>query len=117
MNPSTSITWHYLAPNPHSCYKQLCAKGTRFHAQFLYGMFMSAEKPMTPEEIAADFNLPLDAVKEAIAYCQSNPPDIAQDAQRQERLMEASGMNKPDYKYGGKSKVAPPAEVARILRS
>jgi hypothetical protein len=72
---------------------------------------------MTPEEIAAEFDLPLEAVKEAIAYCQSNPPEIAQDLEREERLMEASGMNDPDYKLGGKFKVVPPEEVARILKS
>ena len=72
---------------------------------------------MTPEEIATEFELPLEAVKEAIAYCQSNPPEIAQDFVREERLMEASGMNDPDYKYGGKFKVVPPEEIARILKS
>ncbi len=117
MNPSTSVAWQYLAPNPKSCYKQLFVKGTRIRARVLYGMHMSAEEPMTPEEIAADFGLPLEAVKEAIAYCQSNPPEIARDFEREERLMEASGMNDPDYKYGGKFKLVPPQEVARILKS
>jgi uncharacterized protein (DUF433 family) len=117
MNPSASTSWQYLAPNPNSCYKQLFIKGTRIRARVLYGMFMSADEPMTPEEIAADFNLPLPAVQEAIAYCQANPPEIAQDFEREERLMQASGMNDPDYKQGGKFKVVPPEEVARILRS
>ena len=57
MNPSTSITWRYLAPQPKSCYKQLFVKGTRIRARVLYGMFMSAEEPMTPEQIAAEFIL------------------------------------------------------------
>lgn len=115
MNQST--TWQYLAPNPKSCYKQLFVKGTRIRARVLYGMFMSAEEPMTPTEIASELNLPVEAVKEAIAYCQTNPPEIAQDFEREERLMQASGMNDPDYKQGGKFKVVPPEEVARILRS
>ena len=72
---------------------------------------------MTPDEIATEFNLPLEAVKEAIAYCQSNPPEIAEDFQREQRLMEASGITEPDYKYGGKFKVVPPETVARILNS
>jgi uncharacterized protein (DUF433 family) len=117
MNPSTSIGWQYLAPNPKSCYRQLFVNGTRIRARVLYGMFMSAEEPMTPDQIAGEFNLPLDAVKEAIAYCQSKPPEIAQDFQREERLMEASGMKDPDYKFGGKFKIVPPEEVARILKS
>src|SRR5579864_2424265 len=110
MKPSTSITWQHLAPNPKSCYKQLFVKGTRIRARVLYGMYMNADEPMTPEQIAGEFSLPLDAVKEAIAYCQSNPPEIAQDFAREEQLMEASGM-----KDGGKFKIVPPQEIARIL--
>ena len=72
---------------------------------------------MTPKEIADDFNLPLEAVQEAIAYCRSNPPEIAQDLEREERLMKASGMTAPDYKSGGKFSSVPPEEVARILNS
>jgi len=117
MNASTSTTWRYLEPNPSSCYKQLFVKGTRIRARVLYGLFMSGDEPMTPSEIAADFNLPLEAVQEAIAYCQSNPPEIAQDVEREERLMQASGINDPDYKLGGKFRVVPPEEVARILKS
>jgi uncharacterized protein (DUF433 family) len=117
MNPSTSTTWNFLAPNPQSCYKQLFVKGTRIRARVLYGLFRSAEEPMTPEEIAAEFNLPLGAVEEAIAYCQSSPPEITQDFEREEQLMEASGMKDPAYKWGGKFKVVPPEQVVRILKS
>jgi uncharacterized protein (DUF433 family) len=116
MKPSTSTTWQYLAPNPKSCYKQLFVKGTRIRARVLYGLFRSAEEPLTPDQIAAEFNLPPEAVKEAIAYCQSDPPEIAQDFEREERLMEASGMNAPDYKEGGKFKAVPPEKVARLLK-
>jgi uncharacterized protein (DUF433 family) len=117
MKQSSFITWHYLAPNPKSCYKQLFVKGTRIRARVLYGMFMSADEPMTPEEIAAEFDLPLAAVQEAIAYCQANPPEISEDFEREEQFMKASGMQDPDYKQGGKFKVVPPEEVARILKS
>jgi uncharacterized protein (DUF433 family) len=117
MKPFTSTTWQHLEPNSKSCYKQLFIKGTRIRARVLYGMFASAEEPMTPEELASEFNLPLAAVKEAIAYCQSDPPEIAEDFDREQRLMEASGMNDPDYPRGGRFKVVSPAEVARILRS
>jgi uncharacterized protein (DUF433 family) len=117
MNPSAAIIWQHLAPNPKSCYKQLFVNGTRIRARVLYGMFASAEEPMTPEEIAAEFDLRLEAVKEAIAYCESNPPEIAQDVEREERLMAASGIKDANYKHGGKFKVVPPEEVARILKS
>ncbi|MCE9533476.1 MAG: DUF433 domain-containing protein [Planctomycetes bacterium] len=114
---NTTTTWKYLAPNPKSMYTQLFIKGTRIRARVLYGMYMSAEEPMTPEEIAADYGLPLEAVQEAIAYCQTEPPEIKKDFEREERLMEASGMNDPDYKNGGKFKVVPTEEFVRIFNS
>jgi hypothetical protein len=83
-------------------------------ARSLYGWYRSEEEPMTAEELAADFNLPLEAVQEAIAYCESNPPEIEQDFRREEALMEATGMNDPNYKYHGKPKLLSPEERARI---
>jgi uncharacterized protein (DUF433 family) len=114
MSSSATTQWQHLAPNPKSAYKQLFVKGTRIRARVLYGLYMSAEEPMTPEEIAADFNLPLEAVKEAIAYCDSKPPEIDEDFQREERLMEATGMNDPDYKYGGRYRMLSVQERARL---
>ncbi len=72
------------------------------------------EEPMTPEEIAADYNLPLEVVLEAIAYCESNPPEIASDWAAEEAFAEATGMNDPNYK--GKPKVLSPQEMARLRR-
>src|SRR5436305_3195594 len=95
MNPQ-STSYVHLSPNPKSAYKQLFIKGTRIRARVIYGLFMNAEEPMTAEEIAAEYGLPLEAVREAIAYCQSNPPEIARDQAREEALMEATGMNDPN---------------------
>ena len=76
------------------------------------------DPPLTPEDIAADYNLPVDAVREAIAYCESNPPEIASDFAREEAIMEATGMNHPDYKYNPKKYYKPltAEERARIQR-
>jgi uncharacterized protein (DUF433 family) len=114
MASSPSTTWKHLAPNPKSAYKQLFIRGTRIRARDLYGMFMSADEPMTPEGIAADYGLPLEAVREAIAYCQTDPPEIKEDLEREERIMQAIGMNDPDYKLGGKYRIVPPQERARL---
>ena len=69
---------------------------------------------MTPEQIALDMNLPLEAVREAIAYCQSDPPEVREDHRREELLMEATGMNDPGYKFGGRYKVLSPQERAAL---
>jgi uncharacterized protein (DUF433 family) len=105
-------TWKYLDRKPGSSYKQLFVKGRNIAARTLYGKFMSEEAPMTPAEIAADYNLPLEIVLEAIAYCESNPPEIASDWAAEEALAEATGMNDPNYK--GKPRVLSPQERARL---
>jgi hypothetical protein len=69
---------------------------------------------MTPDEIAADYDLPLEAVQEAIAYCAANPPELAQDHAREEAVMEATGMNDPNY--DGRPRVLTPQEMARLRR-
>jgi uncharacterized protein (DUF433 family) len=95
---STSTTYVYLAPKPKSSYKQLVIKGRNIFARTLYGRYVNEEEPMTIEEIAANWDLPVEAVKEAIAYCESDPPEVREDFAREEALMEASGMNDPGYK-------------------
>ncbi len=105
---STPREWKYLAPNPKSLYKQLFFKGTRIRARSLYGWLAHseadrAEGGMTPEELAADFNLPLEAIQEAIAYCESNPPEIASDFAAEEALAKATGMDTP---YGPRREIS-----------
>lgn len=104
----------YLERDSKSSYKQLAIKGRRIRALTLYSAYAREEDPQTIEEIAADYDLPLEAVKEAIAYCESDPPEIRRDLALDQALMEASGMNDPKYKYHGKPKVLSPETLARI---
>lgn len=53
---------------------------------------------MSAAEIAADYGLPVEAVEEAIRYCESNPPELQEDYQREEALLAATGMNSPHYR-------------------
>jgi uncharacterized protein (DUF433 family) len=96
---SPTTQYKYLERDPKSSYKQLSIKGRSIRARTLYGMYMSAEEPRTVKEIAEDYNLPIEAVEEAIAYCKSNPPEIEEDFRRTEMIMELSGMNDPNYKF------------------
>jgi uncharacterized protein (DUF433 family) len=111
-----STTYVHLAPNPKSAYKQLFVKGTRLRARVLYGWYAS-EEPMTPEEIAREFGLPVEAVREAIAYCESNPPELLDDYAREEALTEAAGMNEPGYKLHPTPRLLDAKDIARINRS
>jgi hypothetical protein len=97
-------------------YKQFVVKGTKIFARTLYGQYMSEEEPRTVEEIAADWNLPVEAVKEAIAYCDTDPIDVREDFAMEEAIMEATGMNDPDYKYHPSPRPLAPEERARIYR-
>ena len=108
--------YDYLAPNPKSTYKQLFVKGTRIRARVLYGWYANEEEPMTPEQIALEFNLPVEAVREAIAYCESDPPELRQDYAAEEALMEATGMNDPAYKFNPKPRLLSPEELARLRK-
>ena len=110
----STLTWKHLGPDPKSAYRQLFVKGTRIRARVLYGLYKSADEPMSPEEIAADYDLPLDAVREAIAYCETDPPEIAEDFAREERLVQATSMNEREAKYGGKYRTLSPQERARL---
>ena len=76
---TTPITSQYLEPNPKSAYRQLFIKGTRIRAELIYAAHVNAEMPMTPNEVATDYGLPLAAVLEAIEYCRSNPLENAAD--------------------------------------
>jgi hypothetical protein len=69
---------------------------------------------MSPEEIADDYGLPVEAVREAIAYCESNPPELLEDYARQAALMHARGVNDPNY--DGKPRAVSPQERARLRR-
>ncbi len=87
-NPSNPPIWKHLAPKPKSNYKQLFIKGRKIAARDLYGHFMSDEDPWTPEFIAEQYDLPLEAVHEAIAYCQSDPPEIHADWEMEEARIQ-----------------------------
>jgi uncharacterized protein (DUF433 family) len=73
--------WKYLEAHPQSSYTQLFVKGTRIRAEIVY-IWMYDVDPgdeRTPEQLAAGENLPVEAVREAIAYVESDLPEIEAD--------------------------------------
>jgi hypothetical protein len=105
--------YEYLARDPKSAYRQLRVKGRRTLATTLYDLSVGEDR-QTPEDIAAEYGLPVEAVLEAIAYCQSNPPEIAADLAREEARMRATGMDAPDYKYHGKPRLLTAQDIAGL---
>jgi uncharacterized protein (DUF433 family) len=111
---SNPKAFHYLARKPKSVYKQLFIKDRWISARTLYGMYVNEEMSMSPEEIAVDYDLPVEAVLEAIAYCESDPPELAQDYMREKAIMEASGENDPAYKLRPQPKPLSAEQMARL---
>ena len=85
--------WSYLVPNPKSYLRQLFIKGTEFPARDLYVLFVDDEEPMTKQEIADAYGVPLGAVEEAIAYAESDPPEIRQDIADSDAWFAARGLD------------------------
>jgi uncharacterized protein (DUF433 family) len=95
MSAPLPSTWVYLGPKPRSQYRQLFVKGRNIAARTLYSMSLAGEEPdVTPEAIAADFDLPVEAVHEAIRDCESNPPEINADWLADEALARAGTIGK-----------------------
>jgi uncharacterized protein (DUF433 family) len=111
---STATNYQYLESRRNSAYRQLFIKGTRIRAELVYLAHVNADEPMTPQEVAEDFGLPLGAVLEAINYCRANPPEIAADRAEEEALMAARGQLDPNYKYDARPKILPPGELPRV---
>jgi uncharacterized protein (DUF433 family) len=101
--------YRYLEPRAGSLYRQPFIKGTRIRVEIPYARTVDGEDEVeghipgeAPEQVASDLHIPLEAVQEAIDYCQKHWDVVIADHAREDRLMEASGMNHPDYKYNPK---------------
>lgn len=96
---STTTTYQYLEPHIGSSYKQLFIKGTKLRAITIYSAAYQRgdEDDRTPEQTAEDYGIPIEAVYEAIRYCESKPVEVDFDFRKSDLLFEARGMNHPNY--------------------
>ena len=96
MSTTNGKEWKWLERDPKSSLKQLSIKGRRIRARTLYGQIVG-EDAMTPEEVAENWNVPLEAVREAIEYCEGDPPEIREDFEEEERTIAANLAKDPDF--------------------
>lgn len=97
MSTPNGKEWKWLYHYPKSNYKQLSVKGTRIHARTIYGQGVG-EDARTQEELAEDFGVPIEAVREAFEYVESDPPELREDFEREQRnVEEAERNNVPGY--------------------
>jgi uncharacterized protein (DUF433 family) len=111
----TITTYKHLTRKPGSVLRQLFIRDRWIAARTLYGQSVG-DDARTPEELANDYELPLEAVREAIAYCESDPPEIAEDQAASAAAMSASGMDDPDYRLHPQPTILSPQELARLFQ-
>jgi uncharacterized protein (DUF433 family) len=75
--------YRFLEPRPGSNYRQLWVKGRHMRAEVLYRCTVGPE-PRTPEEVAEDYNLPVQAVQEAIDYAVAHESLLTAEREREE---------------------------------
>lgn len=121
---NTDNSYKHLEHRPGNSARQPFVKGVKIRADTLYSASIEhvdddggVTPGMTPQEIAEDRNLPLEVVLEAIDWCQKHYDVVLADRARGNRLMDALGMNHPDYKYNPSKylKTITPEERRRIL--
>jgi hypothetical protein len=94
MNEETR--YKYLGLWRGSNYRQFFYKGRKIRAETLYRETVGRE-PRTPQEVAEDYDVPVEAVLEAIDYCTRNEDLLRQEREAEAALIRARGLDKPPY--------------------
>jgi hypothetical protein len=64
-------TYRHIGPRPASSYRQFFVNGICTRAETIYRYTVGPDS-QSPEEVADDCGLPLEAVRECIRYCEEN---------------------------------------------
>ena len=84
MSPAKTPTqWQYLEARPQSWRRQFYLKSSKLRAHTVWSDMIANN--LTPTEVADSKDLPLAAVYEAIAYCETHQELLEQEAE-EERL-------------------------------
>jgi uncharacterized protein (DUF433 family) len=92
----THMQYQYLEPHPSSNYCQLWVKGRHIRAEVLYRLTVGTE-PRTPQEVAQDYDLPVEAVQEAIDYTVRNQELLEAERADEECRMQQLGLDKSPF--------------------
>lgn len=88
--------YKYLVRYYGSSYKQYFYKERKIFAQTLYRATVGRD-PRTPEEVAEDYDVPVEAVQEAIHYCLHNEDLLRSEREKDLADIRARGLDKPPY--------------------
>lgn len=85
----------YLRPKRGSSYRQLFVNG-RIMAEILYRETVGVE-PQTVEAVAENYGLPVEAVREAVHYCERYPDVLDADRAREAAHIKRDGRDRWPY--------------------
>ena len=120
----TEKQYKHLEFRPGGVARQPFLKGVKIRADTLYSDSIenidddgNVTPGRTPEEIAEDRNLSVEAVREAIEWCEKHLDVVLADRARENRLLDAEGVNRSNCKYNPSKylKILTPQERRRIL--
>lgn len=94
IQPIPPEEYKFLRPKPGSSYKQLFVG--RIRAEVLYRETVGRD-PLTPEEVAKEYNVPVQAVVEAIDYCVKNKELLDAERDREWQRIQSAGRDKWPY--------------------
>ena len=86
--------YEYLKPKRGSRYRQLFFG--RIRAEVLYRETVGSE-PLTPDQVAREYNVPVEAVMEAIDYCVKNKDLLDAERAREDEQIKADGRDQWPY--------------------
>jgi len=81
LRPEAAYCW--LVAVPHPWRRQLSLKGRRITAAQIADVLHAND--LSPEAVAAEFDVPIEAVREALDYCERNGELLAETAEERRR--------------------------------
>ena len=87
--------YQHLMPKKSSSYRQLYVAG-RIRAEVIYRETVGLE-PLTPEQVASEYNIPVEAVHEAIDYCIRNKELLDAERAEESARIKAAGRDRWPY--------------------
>jgi uncharacterized protein (DUF433 family) len=94
MSSKTGKHYRHLEPRPGSNYRQLFLKGRRIRAAVVDEV-INGPDPRTAEEFAREYQVPLEAVLEALDYVAENRSFIEQERDHEAARLRARGLLGP----------------------
>ena len=89
------VQYKHLQPKPGSNYRQLFVNG-RIRAEILYRETVGVE-PLSPEQVASEYGLAVEAVLEAIEYSIRNKQLLDEERARETARIKAAGRDRWPY--------------------